>query len=70
MVVHFLTGLFQQGMFSGGNAEESFFVKCDDETNPPDAVARGELVCQIGVAPVIPAEFIMIDVVQTMAGAG
>lgn len=68
-VSEFLSGLFQRGMFAGGNAAEAFYVRCDDETNPPDGVARGELVCQIGVAPVVPTEFIMIDVVQTMAGS-
>lgn len=69
IVGDFLTGLFQRGMFSGGNAAEAFYVKCDDETNPAASVAEGKLVCQIGVAPVVPTEYIMIDVVQTMVGA-
>jgi len=64
----FLATLFQKGMFAGGNPEESFYVKCDAETNPPLAVDNGRLVCQIGVAPVIPAEYIMIQVVQDMGG--
>lgn len=67
LVRDFLSRLFQQGMFSGGNPEEAFFVKCDNETNPSDVVDKGHLVCQIGVAPVIPTEFIMIEVVQAMA---
>lgn len=65
----FLRDLFQQGMFAGGNSEEAFFVKCDEENNPTDQVDEGKLVCQVGVAPAIPAEFIMIDVVQEMPGA-
>jgi hypothetical protein len=44
--------------------------KCDDETNSPDVVDRGQLICQIGVAPVVPAEFIMIEVVQNMGSGG
>ncbi len=65
----FLTNLFTIGMLAGGNANEAFFVKCDAENNPPDQVDNGLLVCDVGVAPVAPAEFIMISLVQTMAGS-
>jgi hypothetical protein len=66
-VAEFLSGLYQQGMLAGGNLEEAFFVKCDAETNPPDLVDNGLLTCDIGVAPVHPAEFIMISLTQTMS---
>jgi phage tail sheath protein FI len=66
--VSFLTNLYTIGMLAGGNADEAFFVKCDAETNPPEQVDNGLLVCEIGVAPVSPAEFIMISLVQTMGG--
>ncbi len=66
--VAFLSDLHNKGMLSGGNPEQAFFVKCDAETNPPDQVESGLLLCDIGVAPVAPAEFIMISLVQTMAG--
>jgi len=65
----FLAGLHTQGMLAGGNPGEAFFVKCDAETNPPEQVDAGILICDIGVAPVAPAEFIMISLTQTMAGA-
>jgi Bacteriophage tail sheath protein len=65
----FLTNLYTIGMMAGGNAAEAFFVKCDAENNPPDQVDNGLLVCDVGVAPVAPAEFIMISLVQTMAGS-
>lgn len=64
----FLTELYTLGMLAGGNAGEAFFVKCDAENNPPDQVDNGLLVCDVGVAPVAPAEFIMISLVQTMGG--
>jgi len=64
----FLTKLYTLGMLAGGNAGEAFFVKCDAENNPPEQVDNGLLVCDIGVAPVAPAEFIMISLVQTMGG--
>ncbi len=60
----FLGDLFRQGVFAAGKPEDAFFVKCDKEVNPPEAVATGILTCDVGVAPVVPAEFIMIQVVQ------
>lgn len=50
----------------GGKAEEAFFVKCDAETNSQDQIDKGILVCDIGVAPVSPTEFIMVSLVQEM----
>ena len=64
----FLSDLHTRGMLVGGNPEQAFFVKCDAETNPPEQVDSGMLICDIGVAPVSPAEFIMISLTQTMAG--
>lgn len=65
---NFLSGLYSMGMLAGGNASEAYFVKCDAETNPPENVDNGLLVCEVGVAPVSPTEFIMISLVQTMSG--
>ena len=64
--VAFLTELYKQGMLAGGNPSEAFFVKCDAETNPPENVDRGILTCEIGVAPVTPAEFIIVSLTHQM----
>jgi hypothetical protein len=65
----FLSQLYAKGMLVGGNPEQAFFVKCDAETNSPERVDGGMLVCEVGVAPVSPAEFIMISLTQTMNNA-
>jgi hypothetical protein len=65
-VTAFLSSLYTQGMLAGGNLEDAFFVKCDAETNPADQVDNGLMICDIGVAPLHPAEFIMISLTQTM----
>jgi phage tail sheath protein FI len=70
LVTSFLSKLYQMGMFAGGKTEEAFYVKCDAELNTSDVVEKGQLICQIGVAPVLPAEFIMIEVVQNMGDQG
>ncbi|HEY4180471.1 MAG TPA: phage tail sheath C-terminal domain-containing protein [Kofleriaceae bacterium] len=64
----FLSDLYVKGMLKGGNPEQAFYVKCDAETNPPEQVDSGMLICDIGVSPVSPAEFIMISLTQTMSG--
>jgi phage tail sheath protein FI len=65
----FLTRLWRDGALMGATPEEAFYVKCDEETNPPDVVDAGELVAQIGLAPVKPAEFIVFEISQSTAGA-
>lgn len=60
----FMNDLWRQGALIGGAQDEAFYVKCDDETNPPEARDAGELVCEIGLSPVKPAEFIVVRIHQ------
>jgi len=60
----FLSDLWAQGALLGGTREEAFYVKCDEETNPPEARDVGQLLCEIGIAPVKPAEFIVVRIHQ------
>jgi phage tail sheath protein FI len=53
------------GATASDRASDSFFVKCNDETNPPDVVAAGQIVANVGVALVAPAEFILLNVRRT-----
>ena len=46
----------------GRRAEEAFFVRCDETKNPPDARANGRLLAEVGVAPSIPFEFVVLRV--------
>ena len=50
----FLSDSVHQGMLAGGNPDQAFFVKCDAETNPPEQVDSGMLICEVGVAPCPP----------------
>jgi uncharacterized protein len=65
----FLTGVWRDGALFGLTAGEAFFVKCDAEVNPPDVRDRGQLVIEIGLAPVKPAEFVIFRLSQ-FAGGG
>lgn len=65
----FLLGLWRAGAMVGATPEAGFYVKCDEETNPRESVDEGRLVIEIGVAPVKPAEFVIIRIAQ-WAGPG
>ncbi|MGI9824266.1 phage tail sheath family protein [Agromyces sp. Marseille-Q5079] len=64
----FLIGEWRKGALFGNTPEQAFFVKCDDETNPADVIDAGQVVCQIGVAPVKPAEFVIFQLSQFSGG--
>ena len=66
----FLLGVWRQGALFGATSQEAFYVKCDAETNPPDVIDRGQLVIEVGIAPVKPAEFVIFRIAQFSGGAG
>jgi phage tail sheath protein FI len=61
-LTNFLLSLWQRGALMGAAAEDAFFVKCDDDNNPPEERDQGRLVATIGVAPSRPFEFIILRV--------
>lgn len=63
-----LVGLFEAGALRGRIASDAFYVKCDAETNPPELRDAGVMVCEIGLAPLAPQEFITIRLVQRSEG--
>lgn len=66
----FLTRTWREGALFGSTPGEAFFVKCDEETNPPDVIEAGQVVCEIGIAPVKPAEFVIFRLSQYADGGG
>ena len=60
--------LWQQGAIQGAVPEEAFYVKCDEETNPPENREVGQVVAEVGLAPTIPGEFIQLLLVQSSSG--
>ncbi len=62
----FLRGLWRQGAFAGATAEESFFVRCDQTNNTQADTDNGRLIAQVGVAPTIPAEFVVFRLGRTI----
>jgi phage tail sheath protein FI len=58
----YLATLWERGQLAGGSIEEAFFVKCDQENNTEDDRANGRLIVDVGIAPAIPFEFIVVRV--------
>jgi phage tail sheath protein FI len=65
----FLHGMWDDGALVGATPAEAFFVKCDEELNPPDVRDRGLLLIDVGIAPVKPAEFVIVRLSQYYPGA-
>lgn len=61
-ISNYLGMLWQQGALAGVSEEESFFVKCDEENNPPAIRANGQMNIDVGIAPAQPFEFIVLRV--------
>jgi phage tail sheath protein FI len=60
----FLTTVWASGALFGATAEQAFYVRCDETTNPEAVRDLGQLVVEIGVALVKPAEFVVFRISQ------
>ncbi len=67
-ITAFLNIVWRSGALFGSIADEAFFVKIDDENNPPEVRDAGRLVIDIGVSPVKPAEFVVFRITQPVPG--
>lgn len=63
-VAAFLKVVWLGGALFGSTPEEAFYVKCDDELNPPQIRDLGQLIIEVGLAPVKPAEFVIFRITQ------
>jgi len=65
MLESYLRQLYLANAFTGATEDEAFFVKCDDELNPPAAIDQGRLLAQVGIAPAEPLEFIVLNIARS-----
>ena len=62
VITNFLTVVWRSGALEGTSPEEAFFVRCDRTTMTQTDVDNGRLIVQVGVAPVKPAEFVIVRI--------
>lgn len=63
-VTAFLTVVWRDGALFGTTPEQAFYVRCDETTNPPEVRELGQVIIEIGVAVVKPAEFVIFRISQ------
>jgi phage tail sheath protein FI len=63
-ITNFLIRVWRDGALMGPTQDDAFFVKCDRTTMTEDDILNGRLICYVGVAPVRPAEFVIIRISQ------
>jgi phage tail sheath protein FI len=68
-ITAFLTMVWSSGALFGSAPAEAFYVKCDEETNPPEVRDLGQVIIEIGIAPVKPAEFVIFRISQWASGS-
>ncbi len=69
-ITGFLDGLWRNGMLAGDSPATSYFVEIGPSTMSRDDIQNGKLICNIGIAPSRPAEFVIFRVTQFTAEAG
>ena len=65
----FLTSIWREGGLMGATADQAFFVNCGYDTMSQDDMDNGRLIMLVGVAPVFPAEFVIIRIGQWAGGS-
>ncbi len=66
----FLDSMWRTGMLAGATPGEGYFVEIGASTMSRDDIMNGRLICNIGIAPSRPAEFVIFRVTQHTAEAG
>jgi hypothetical protein len=61
-ITEFLTRVWQSGALFGRTPQEAFYVKIDEELNPSSTRALGQVIVEIGLAPVRPAEYVIVRI--------
>jgi phage tail sheath protein FI len=65
----FLASVWRTGALAGTTPAEAFYVECGRTTMTQDDIDNGRLICQIGIAPVKPAEFVIFRITQHTASS-
>ncbi len=60
----FMKTVWSSGALFGNSPDQAFYVRCDEELNPPESRDLGRLIIEIGMAPVKPAEFVIFRISQ------
>jgi phage tail sheath protein FI len=68
LIRSFLEDLWQRGFLDGATRADAYTVRCDATTNQPAETDAGRVICEIGVLPPWPAEFVIVRIGITEGG--
>jgi phage tail sheath protein FI len=60
----YLAEQYRRGALRGRSAEEAFYVRCDASLNPAEVRELGMVVTEVGLAPLVPGEFVVVRFTQ------
>ena len=66
-ITSFLTTQWRDGALAGVTPSEAFYVNVGRSTMSQDDIDNGRLICEIGIAPSKPAEFVIFKLTQKTA---
>ena len=66
-IANFLQSQWRSGALQGTSAAQAYFVRCDRTTMTQNDLDNGRLICEVGVAPMKPAEFVIFRISQWTA---
>ena len=65
----YLSTVFGRGGLKGGAPNEAYYIRCDNTNNTPNSIAQGVVNIEVGIALMVPAEFIVITIGQFEGGS-
>jgi uncharacterized protein len=68
VVRSFLRGLWRRGMLDGLTAEAAYSVRCDATLNSHWKLEQGQVICEVGIQPPWPAEFVIVRISKKESG--
>ncbi|MCP5095691.1 MAG: phage tail sheath family protein [Chloroflexi bacterium] len=69
-VTAFLRTVWGSGALFGQSETEAFYIKCDAELNTAEVRDLGQLIIEVGISPVKPAEFVIFRLSQWAGAEG
>jgi uncharacterized protein len=60
--------VYRRGALKGRSPQEAFYVKCNAQTNPPEVRELGQVVTEVGLAPAVPYEFVVVRLIHGASG--
>jgi uncharacterized protein len=59
---------YRKGALKGRTPQEAYYIRCNEQNNPPELRDLGQVVTEIGLAPANPYEFVVVRLIHGASG--